>query len=100
MTLRLVVFSPEALNDLLEIYDWIADAAGENVALAYIERLENYCRGFSHASERGHRRSDIRPNLRIVGFERRVTIAFGVDEESVTILRLYYGGRDWEKDLA
>lgn len=45
---------------------------------------------------RGHHRNDIRPGLRIVGFERRVTIAFCVDESAVTILRVFYGGRDWE----
>jgi toxin ParE1/3/4 len=41
-------------------------------------------------------RDDIRPGLRIVGFERRVTIAFSVDDGRVTILRVFYGGRDWE----
>ena len=34
--------------------------------------------------------------LRIVGFERRVTVAFAVGEDIVTILRVFYGGRDWE----
>lgn len=67
-------------------------------AIAYIERLEATCLGFSAASERGHRRDDIREGLRITGFEKRVTIAFTVDETRVTILRLFYGGRDWEAD--
>ena len=49
-----------------------------------------------HASERGHKRDDIRPGLRIAGFQRRVTIAFTVTETRVTILRLFYGGRNWE----
>jgi toxin ParE1/3/4 len=50
------------------------------------------------ASERGRRRDDIRPGLRIIGFERRVTVAFAVEEERVVILRIFYGGRDWEVD--
>jgi toxin ParE1/3/4 len=37
--------------------------------------------------------------LRIVGFERRITIAFTVSTENVTILGIFYGGRDWEKEL-
>lgn len=96
---RVVVFSPEARDDLLSLYDWIADAAGEQIALRYIQRLETYCMSFSRAAERGVARRDIRPGLRIVGFERRVTIAFSVDDQSVTILRLFYGGRNWEKVL-
>ena len=99
MTKRLVDFAPEAIDDLLRIHDWIADAAGHEVAWAYVGRLEDYCLGFSFASERGQLRPDIRPNLRIVGFERRVTIAFSVDSERVTILRLFYAGRNWENDL-
>lgn len=44
----------------------------------------------------GHVRSDVRPGLRIMGFERRLTIAFTVDEETVTVLRVFTAGRNWE----
>ena len=93
---RLVLFSPEARDDLFALYDWIAAAAHPDTALSYIERIEAYCAGFAVASERGRRRDDIRPGLRIVGFEGRVTIAFTVDETRVVILRVFYGGRNWE----
>jgi toxin ParE1/3/4 len=93
---RAVTFSPEARDDLLALYDWIAAKAGPETALRYVERLESYCLGFSEASERGHRRDDIREGLRITGFERRVTIAFSVSDRQVTILRLFYGGENWE----
>lgn len=93
---RPVLFSPEARDDLFTLHDWIAAAAHPDTALSYIERIEAYCSGFAVASERGHRRDDIRPGLRIVGFERRVTIAFTVDETRVVILRVFYGGRNWE----
>jgi toxin ParE1/3/4 len=92
---RAVIFSPEARRDLFQLYDWIAERAGEEVALGYIERLESYCLNFEVAPHRGRRRDDIRPGLRIVGFERRVTIAFIVEASTVFILRLYYGGQDW-----
>jgi len=36
----------------------------------------------------------------IIGFERRVAIAFTVDAERVTILRIFYGGRSWEADMS
>jgi toxin ParE1/3/4 len=96
---RRVVFTPEARNDLFEIYDWIAAKAGFQIAISYIERIETYCLGFELSSERGHRRDDISPGLRIVGFERRVTIAFAVNDDRVTILRLFYGGQNWEDKL-
>jgi len=96
MKRREVVLAPEACDDLLRLYDRIAAAADASVALAYIERIETYYLGFDVASERGHRRDDIRAGLRIVGFERSVTIAFAVDQSRVTILRLFYGGQNWE----
>jgi toxin ParE1/3/4 len=96
MKRRTVGFSPEAQNDLLRLYDWIAVAAGAYVAIGYMDRLEAYCLGFEFASERGHRRDDIATGMRIIGFEKRVTIAFIVGNDEVTILRVFYGGQDWE----
>jgi toxin ParE1/3/4 len=80
----------------MQLYDWIAERAGDDVALGYVRRLESYCQGFETASQRGRRRDDIRPGLRITGFERRVAIAFVVESDTVIILRLYYGGQDWQ----
>ena len=99
MKRRKVVVSPEARDDLLGIYEWIADSAGTQTAIDLMERLENFCLRLDLASERGHLRDDIRPGLRIVGFERRATIAFSVSDDQVTILRMFWRGRDWERDF-
>ena len=96
MKRREVVFSPEASADLDLLYGWISAAAGSSVAVRYIERIEVFCAGLEIASERGHMRDDIRTGLRILGFEKRITIAFSVDAERVTIYRLYYGGQNWK----
>jgi toxin ParE1/3/4 len=98
--LRSVVFSPEADQDLAAIYNWIADRASEVVALGYVERIHAACLSLSLASERGTSRNDIRPGLRTIGFERRATIAFMVTNDQVLILRIFYGGQDWEAALS
>lgn len=99
MTPQIVEFSDDARADLFALYDWIADAASPDIALAYVERLERYCLDFDYASERGQLRDDIRPGLRVIGFERRVSIAFTVEDERVVILRLFYAGRNWAEEL-
>jgi toxin ParE1/3/4 len=99
MIRREIVFSPEAAEDLLQLYEWIEARAGPGIAIAYIDRIEEFCAGFDVASERGHLREDIRPGLRIIGFERRLTIAFTVTEAEIVFLRLFYGGQDWEEKL-
>jgi toxin ParE1/3/4 len=89
-----IVFAPEARDDLLKLYLFIAERDGDVRALAYIERIEAFCRNFADFPERGTRRDDLLPGLRIVGFERRVTIAFHVGADTVTFDRILYGGRD------
>lgn len=89
-----IVFSPEAYEDLEQLYQFVADQAGERVALSYIERIETYCRGFADFPERGLLRDDLFPGLRIVGFERRLSIAFRVEADTVYFDRILYGGRD------
>lgn len=93
---RRVVLAPETVEDLNELYDWIAVQASPEVAMAYLERVEAFCQRLSLGSERGHLRNDVRPGLRITGFERRLTIAFTVEEETVTVLRVFTAGRNWE----
>ncbi|MDX8468436.1 type II toxin-antitoxin system RelE/ParE family toxin [Mesorhizobium sp. VK23B] len=63
-------------------------------------RIRAFCERLEYGSERGTRRDDVRPDLRVVGFERRVTVAFIVEPERVVILRLFYGGANWSHDLA
>ena len=38
-----VVYSPEARNDLFEIYDYLAEVASPHRALAYVERITAHC---------------------------------------------------------
>jgi toxin ParE1/3/4 len=96
---RKIIYSADAANDLEAIYDTISDASGPNVATGYEQRIRGFCESLSYGAERGSLRDDIRPALRVIGFERRVSIAFTVEGDCVVILRLFYGGRDWGGDL-
>lgn len=89
-----VVFAPEARDDLLQLYDYIAARSGPARAPAYTERILSYCLGFETFPQHGGRREDLRPGLRVVGFARRVTIAFHISDGTVTIDRVPYGGRE------
>lgn len=88
-----VVFHPQAKADLLDIYRYIRDRSGPRIAKAYTDRIRDYCQGFETFPERGIRRPDLGANVRVVGFERRVSIAFLVENQDVVILGFYYAGR-------
>jgi toxin ParE1/3/4 len=94
-----VRFSALAEDDLFELYHFIAGEAGRHVAGGYIERIEAACLKLEMFPERGTRRDDIRPGLRTVGFERRVTIVFQVGSSEVLIVRILYGGQEFDHGL-
>ncbi|WP_306118300.1 type II toxin-antitoxin system RelE/ParE family toxin [Roseitalea sp. MMSF_3546] len=96
MKRRRVRITADAETDLNAIYDWVSSATGRAVAIAYVRRIRRFCFGFDLAAARGAPRHDLLPGLRIVGFERRITIAFTIDDDTVTFLRFFYGGQDWE----
>ena len=62
--------------------------------MGYIERIEAVCQDLSTFPDRGTRRDELFPGLRIIGFERRIAIAFHIEPKTVTIDRILYGGRD------
>lgn len=94
-----VAFAPEAQAQLLDIYRYVADAASPEIAARFTDSIVRHCEGLEDFPLRGTRRDDIRPGLRITGFRRRVTIAHTVDESSVIILGVFYGGQDYEAAL-
>ncbi|HXZ01503.1 MAG TPA: type II toxin-antitoxin system RelE/ParE family toxin [Stellaceae bacterium] len=94
-----ISFRPLAEADLFRLYRSIAEKAGHEVAGAYIDRIEAACKTLETFPERGTRRDDIRPGLRTLGFERRATIVFQVRRAEVVIVRIFYGGRDYESAL-
>lgn len=94
-----VVFRPRAEADLSGLYDWIAAESGEEVAAGYIDRIEAACLALETFPRRGTQREDISPGLRTMGFERRATIVFQVADDRVAIIRVFYGGQDFERAL-
>jgi toxin ParE1/3/4 len=94
-----VTFRPHAETDLLALYSYIAKEAGRVVAGAYIDRIEAACLSLATFPNRGRRRDDVREGLRTLVFERRATIVFQVREPEVVIVRIFYGGQDYEHIL-
>lgn len=88
-----VLFSDDAEDDVAELLSYLVPRAGEYVARRYVDRLIDYCHSFEDSPERGIR-SDLDPDLRLVGYRRRATIAFRVTGNTVLIARIFNRGRD------
>lgn len=98
-----VVFSARARaeDQLLKLYDYIEANASPAIAESYVNRIVTFCKNLEKFPKRGTLREDIGSHLRVIGFQRRVTIAFGVHEERkrVVIYGVFYGGQSLPSDL-
>ena len=95
MKKRIVIVSPEAEEDMARMHSYVKLTASKLVADRYIDRVGAFLSNLDLASERGTLRNEIRSGVRIVGFERNLTIAFEVNTETVKILRIFSGGQNW-----
>jgi toxin ParE1/3/4 len=95
---RRVLLRPAAEADLTGLYHYIVERSGyPERAIAYIRRIRTYCETLASFPERGTRRDDVRRGLWVIGFERRVVIAYIILETGdIEIGRIFYGGRDYE----
>ncbi|CAI2936809.1 type II toxin-antitoxin system RelE/ParE family toxin [Aminobacter niigataensis] len=94
-----VLFTPEAQQQLDELETHIAGVGSPTVAARYVDSIVDYCENLQTFPHRGTRRDDLRPELRTLGFRRRVTILFEVAADTVNIIGVYYGGQDYEAAL-
>jgi toxin ParE1/3/4 len=94
-----VIFSPEADAQLIDIYQHIAREASPEIAEQFTSAIVDYCEGFVTFPQRGAQRDDLRPGLRTIGFRRRITIAFTVEQHTVNIIGIFYGGQNYENVL-
>jgi len=94
-----VVFSPEARDQLAELYRYIAEVSSPGTAAAYTTAIIDYCESLRTFPHRGTRRDDIRPGLRVTNYRKRTVIAFEVSENTVSVLGIFYGGQDFETIL-
>jgi len=96
---RKVIYDADANADFFNLFNWIARSASARTAATFMARLEARISRLDLAAERGTARDDIEPGLRIVPIDERVLVAIKVYDAEVVVLRVFYGGQDWEAVL-
>lgn len=86
--------SAQAAEDLAGLRRWIVAEADGNTADAYLDRLKAHLAKLAAFPQRGTSREDLAPGLRTLSFERRLLIAYRVEDERVDILRIINGARE------
>jgi toxin ParE1/3/4 len=92
-----VVYRPEALADLDEVFEYVLGRSLDpGLTRRFLQRIRDRCRRIGETPLGGRPRDDLEPGLRTVPFERRAVIAYRVLEDVVEITNVFFGGRDYE----
>lgn len=93
-----VTLRQRAEADLDSLYEFIARGSPQG-AIDFTRRIRSECESLKDFPERGTRREDLGKGLRVLGFERRAVIVFRIVARRVQVVRIFYGGRDYENLL-
>ena len=90
-----VTYSAGASEDIEDLGFYIASEASAEISIRYVRSLLRECNSLALAPFRGTKRPELRPNMRIIGFQRAVTILFRIEKAKhlVVILGTAYRGR-------
>jgi plasmid stabilization system protein ParE len=89
-----VRISETAVSDLLDIRNWIEEQADQEVAIAFVHRIQETISKFSYFLNRGHFFPKVSKYSRVLSFERRYVILNRVEKKTARIDRIVSGKRD------
>ncbi len=84
---------------MLTLYRYLAERFSPAAAERYTHAIVGHCERLARFPQRGTRRDDIRPGLRITHYRRRTVIALIVEERRIVILGIFHGGQSYEMAL-
>lgn len=95
-----VEFTPEAQQQLIDMLRYIeANAADSDAGGRFVQGILQFCETLAEFPERARRRDDIRPGLHLTNYKRRAVIAYAFEASLVSIIGIFYAGRDYESVL-
>lgn len=75
-------------------------ATNPGSARQILASVEDRCESLRDFPLRGRARDDLLPGIRILPFEGKVTIAYRANAVEVEIVRIFFGGQDYERALS
>jgi len=90
-----LVYLGAADADLQAILEHLAEADPPR-ALRFVEEIRRRCRLLRIHPQLGPARDDLGPGMRTLSMRRRVVIAYCITGDTVEIVGVFYGGRNYE----
>ena len=94
-----VELTPQAYADLDDMYLYIADRGFPDNALAFTDRVFDFCQQLAIAPHRGRAYFENKPGLRVLAFRDQANICFTVEQpqRKVIVLRILGRGESIER---
>jgi toxin ParE1/3/4 len=96
---RPLTWSPEALSDLSEIWDYYVKVAGPHTADGIVRRIGEVCALLEEHPFAGRPRNEVRPGLRSMAASPHV-VFYRVNDDVAEIVRVLDGRRDLDEIFA
>lgn len=96
---RPVLWSPEALSDLSDIWDYYVQVAGRHTADGIVRGIGEACVLLEEHPFAGRARNEVRPGLRSIAASPHV-VFYRVNADVAEIVRVLDGRRDLEDIFA
>ena len=92
-----VEYRPEAQDDLFYIFHSVLEIS-QNIITAqqFTDRIYAQCEKIGDMPFGGSPRDHIKRGLRLIPFERTVVILYCIENETVWITNVIFGGKDYE----
>jgi toxin ParE1/3/4 len=90
-----LIYRLQAEEDLEAIYQFIAHDSPAR-AFSFIDQIQERCDLLRDPPEQGRARPDLRRGLRVVPYGRSVVIAYQITSDAIEVVRIFYGGQDYE----
>jgi toxin ParE1/3/4 len=97
-----VRFDRKSRSELRSLIRYITKKNSARIAEQYAQDIITFSEELHTFPHRGTARPDLARGVRTMGFKGRVTVAFQVSDDllTVTIVGIFYGGRSIEKAFA
>lgn len=93
-----VEFREAALADIEQIVRYLRDqGASPGTAHAFVERIRARCQRIGGVPEGSPVRPDLGPGFRLAPFVNSAVIIYRLTDDTVEVLRIYYGGRNYQQ---
>lgn len=90
-----LAYRPAAVADLDAIFDFIG-ADNPARALTFVDQVRGQIRKLCAYPQLGPAREDLGQGIRIFPMLGRVVVAYRVQPEAIEVVRVFYGGQDYQ----